>query len=42
MTFIVNHDGHVYQKGLGPETATRARAMTRFDPAPDWADVTQK
>ena len=25
MTFIVNHDGVVYQKDLGPKTATLAR-----------------
>lgn len=42
MTFIVNHDGHVYQQDLGPETATKARAISRFDPGPGWADVTPK
>jgi Protein of unknown function (DUF2950) len=36
MTFIVNHDGVVYEKDLGPETATLARAITRFDPGPGW------
>jgi hypothetical protein len=36
MTFIVNHDGVVYQKDLGPDTATLARAMTRFDPDSTW------
>jgi len=36
MTFIVNHEGVVYQRDLGPDTATRARAITRFDPGPGW------
>jgi hypothetical protein len=36
MTFMVSHDGVVYEKDLGPETAARAPAMTRFDPDPGW------
>ncbi|MEJ0015850.1 MAG: DUF2950 domain-containing protein [Acetobacteraceae bacterium] len=36
MTFIVNQDGEIYQKDLGPATATVARAMTRFDPDATW------
>ncbi len=36
MTFIVNHDGVVYQRDLGPDTAAKARAITRFDPGPGW------
>lgn len=39
MTFIVSHDGVVYQKDLGPNTAARAAAMTRFDPDPSWQKV---
>lgn len=38
MTFIVNHDGVVYQKDLGPDTERRASTMTRFDPA-GWTRV---
>jgi hypothetical protein len=37
MTFIVSHDGIVYQKDLGPGTAAAARALTRFDPDPSWS-----
>ena len=37
MTFIVSHDGVVYQKDLGPDTAAAARALTRFDPDPTWS-----
>jgi hypothetical protein len=36
MTFIVNHDGVVYQKDLGPDSANIARGITRFDPGPGW------
>jgi hypothetical protein len=38
-TFIVNHDGIVYQKDLGPDTGTLARQMTRFDPDKTWKPV---
>lgn len=36
MTFIVNHDGVVYQKDLGDATAARAAKITRFDPDKTW------
>ena len=36
MTFIVNHDGIVYQKDLGPNTAEIAGTMTLFNPDPSW------
>jgi hypothetical protein len=36
MTFMVSHDGVVYEKDLGPDTAARAAAMTRFDPDSGW------
>jgi DUF2950 family protein len=36
MTFIVNQQGRVYQKNLGPDTARLASAMTEYDPDPDW------
>ena len=36
MTFIVSHDGVLYQKDLGPNTAAVASAMTRFDPDSTW------
>ncbi|MGE5170177.1 MAG: DUF2950 domain-containing protein [Rudaea sp.] len=39
MTFIVNHDGIVYQKNLGPKTAAIAGAMARFDPDSSWARI---
>lgn len=39
MTFIVNHDGVVYQKNLGKGTAKSAEAMTIFDPDRTWTKV---
>ena len=39
MTFIVNHDGAVYQKDLGPNTEKVARAMERFNPDGSWNTV---
>ena len=33
MSFIVNHDGVVYEKDLGPNSESAARAITRFNPA---------
>jgi hypothetical protein len=36
MTFIVNHEGVVYQKDLSKDTAKTATAMTSFDPDKTW------
>jgi Protein of unknown function (DUF2950) len=40
MTFIVNHDGVVFEKDLGPSTATRAQQMKLFNPDTSWQKVT--
>jgi Protein of unknown function (DUF2950) len=39
MTFIVNHEGTVFQKDLGADTAKLAEAMTSFNPDKTWAKV---
>ena len=36
MSFLVNHDGIVYQKDLGPNTAATAQSMTTFNPDETW------
>lgn len=36
MTFIVNHDGVVFSKDLGTDTAKLASEMTSFDPDDSW------
>jgi hypothetical protein len=41
MTFIVNHDAIVYQKDLGPATASAAAAIQSFDPDSTWTRVEQ-
>ena len=44
MTFIVNQEGVVYQKDLGKNTASVAKAMKRYDPDESWkkAEETKK
>jgi hypothetical protein len=39
MTFVINHDGTVFQKDLGPRTQTVADRMTAFNPDHTWAKV---
>lgn len=39
MTFMVNHDGTVYQKDLGPKTAKLAAKIEAFAPDQTWAAV---
>ena len=36
-TFMVNHDGTVFEKDLGPETAMRARKIKSFAPDQGWS-----
>ena len=38
-TFIVNHDGAVFETDLGKDTATIASGITRFDPGEGWTPV---
>jgi hypothetical protein len=35
-TFIISHDGILYQQDLGPDTTKIASAMTRYDPGKGW------
>jgi hypothetical protein len=39
MTFIVNQAGQIYERDLGPRTATLASAIKRFDPDDSWKPV---
>ena len=36
ITFIVNQQGQVHEKNLGPKTAAAVRAMTTYDPDATW------
>ncbi|HEX6829669.1 MAG TPA: DUF2950 domain-containing protein [Burkholderiales bacterium] len=39
MSFLVNHDGVVYQKDLGTATAQAATKLTKFNPDSTWQKV---
>jgi hypothetical protein len=39
MTFIVNQQGKVFQKNLGPDTLKMAQEMQSYDPDETWAPV---
>lgn len=39
MTFVVNHQGRVYQQDLGLKTPELARAMSEFNPETGWQPV---
>jgi Protein of unknown function (DUF2950) len=41
-TFIVSHDGVVYQKDLGPQTLELAGAIDRFNPDKTWTPVLEE
>lgn len=36
MTFVVNQDGIVFQRNLGPKTERLAREITEYNPDPSW------
>jgi hypothetical protein len=38
-TFIINHEGVVYEKDLGAATAMQARQLMRFNPDKSWHQV---
>jgi hypothetical protein len=39
MTFMVNQDGVVWQRDLGPDTAAAAAAITQFNPDDSWTPI---
>jgi hypothetical protein len=39
MTFMVSHDGTVFQKDLGRQTGQLARKIESFDPDQTWTKV---
>jgi hypothetical protein len=42
MTFIVNQQGRIYQKNMGPTTEQIASAITEYDPDPTWKLVKEE
>ncbi|HTS65317.1 MAG TPA: DUF2950 domain-containing protein [Candidatus Acidoferrales bacterium] len=41
-TFIVSHDGVIYEKDLGPKTLDDFKKMERFNPDSSWTPVQEK
>ena len=39
MTFVISHQGKLFQKDLGPDTAKLVEAMTEYDPDKTWGLV---
>jgi hypothetical protein len=39
MTFIMSHEGVVYQRDLGDDTDKTVASITTYDPTPDWKKV---
>lgn len=39
MSFMISHEGQVFEKDLGPETEKLAQAMPTFDPDSSWSEV---
>jgi len=39
MSFIVNHNGVVYERDLGPKTAQAVAAIELFNPDQGWQPV---
>jgi hypothetical protein len=39
MTFVISHQGKLFQKDLGPDTAKLAKAMTEYNPDKTWTVV---
>jgi len=42
MTFIVNHNGRIFEKNLGKSSEAIEAKMTTFDPGPGWKEAAQK
>ncbi len=41
MTFLVNHNGVVYEKDLGPETPAAVQKITKFNPDSTWKKASE-
>ena len=39
MSFMISHEGDVFEKDLGPDGDRQALAMTKFDPDSSWTEV---
>ncbi|UCO99697.1 DUF2950 domain-containing protein [Metapseudomonas lalkuanensis] len=39
MSFMISHEGQIFQKDLGPDSEKIAKAMKRFDPDSSWDEI---
>jgi hypothetical protein len=39
MTFVINQDGVIFEKDLGPDTQSAVRGITTYDPDASWSQV---
>ena len=39
MSFMISHDGQIFEKDLGPDAEKLARAMKQFDPDDSWNET---
>ncbi|PWK39623.1 DUF2950 domain-containing protein [Pseudomonas sp. OV226] len=39
MSFMISHDGQVFEKDMGPDSEQLAKAMKNFDPDASWEEV---
>jgi hypothetical protein len=39
MSFMISHEGLIFQKDLGPDSEKAALSMTRFDPDSSWDEI---
>ncbi|MNH17456.1 hypothetical protein D3C79_771280 [compost metagenome] len=39
MSFMISHDGEVFEKDLGRDSTKKAAAIMRFDPDSSWSEV---
>lgn len=42
MSFMISHDGELFEKDLGRDSAKQAAAITRFDPDSSWSEVKEE
>lgn len=42
MSFMISHEGVIFEKDLGPDSAAAAAAMTSFDPDDSWKEITEQ
>lgn len=42
MSFMISHDGEVFEKDMGKDGDRQAKAMSRFDPDSSWQEVKEK